>query len=166
MIVFDETGFLVAARGATDQLFPGGSISNHQLQLTTLVACLWCGVLALSTSTIALSTVFAALALVLRPVGRRRLRPAILGRDDRWDLLALHLSPLIAVYAALGDVADRTRAPWLSRPLFRGAALLLIVLLELLALDGRDVPLPGTVAAGVAVGTRSATRGSSTPSPR
>ncbi len=46
-------------------------------------------------------------------------------------------SPLIAVYAGLGAAADRAGRAWLSRPLYRGAALLLIVLLELLALNGR-----------------------------
>jgi serine/threonine protein kinase len=137
IIVFDETGFLVAPRGAPGQLFPGGAVSNHQLQLTTLVACLWCGVLALSTQTIALSTVFATLTLVfgLSVAADFGLRSWIVG--DRWDLLALHLAPLIAVYAGLGGAADRVDRAWLSRPLYRGAALLLIILLELLALNGR-----------------------------
>jgi hypothetical protein len=56
----------------------------------------------------------------------------------RWDLVALHLSPVIAVFAALGAWAERTARPWLSRPLYRGGALLLMILLELLALDGRE----------------------------
>jgi len=41
------------------------------------------------------------------------------------------------VYAILGAAADRLEHGWLSRPLYRGAALLLMVLLELLALKGR-----------------------------
>ena len=137
MIVFDETGFLVAPPGAPNQLFPGGSVSNHQLQVTTLVAGLWCGVLALSTRTMALSTVFAMLAFVcgLSVAGDFGLRSWI--ENQRWDLLALHLSPLVVGYAALGAAADRLGRAWLSRPLYRGAALLLIVLMELLAFDGR-----------------------------
>jgi hypothetical protein len=137
MILFDETGFLVAARGAPNQLFRDGSISNHQLQVTTLLACFWCGVLVLSTRTIALSTVFATLVLIfgLSVAGDFGLRSWV--DDGRWDLLALHLWPLIALYAGLGAVADRQGRSWLSRPLYRGAALLLIVLMELLALDGR-----------------------------
>ena len=55
----------------------------------------------------------------------------------RWDLLALHLSPLVAIYTALGVAAERADRGWLGRPLYRGAALLLILLMELLALDGR-----------------------------
>ena len=137
MILFDETGLLVAPHGAPNQLFPGGSVSNHQLQVTTLVACFWCGVLALSTRTMALSTVFAALAFVfgLSVAADFGLRSWI--EHDRWDLLALHLSPLIVVYAVLGAAAERAERAWLSRPVYRGAALLLIVLLELLALNGR-----------------------------
>ena len=79
MILFDETGFLVAPHGAANQLFPDSSVSNHQLQVTTLVACFWCGVLALSTRTIALSTVFATLAFLVGLSVGRRFRPAIVG---------------------------------------------------------------------------------------
>jgi hypothetical protein len=137
MILFDETGFLVAPRGAPNQLFPDGSVSNHQLQVTTLVACLWCAVLALSTRTMALSTVFAMLAFVfgVSVAADFGLRSWI--EDYRWDLLALHLSPLVAMYVVLGAAADRLGRAWLSRPLYRGAALLLMVLLELLAQNGR-----------------------------
>ena len=137
MIVFDETGFLVAPAGAPNQLFPDGAVSNRQLQLTTLVACLWCAVLALSTRTMALSTVFATLALIfgLSVAADFGLRSWI--QSGRWDLLALHLSPLVAIYTALGLAAERLNRGWLGRPLYRGAALLLMLLLELLALDGR-----------------------------
>jgi hypothetical protein len=137
MILFDETGFLVAPQGAPNQLFPDGSVSNRQLQVTTLAACLWCGVLALTTRTMALSTVFAMLAFVfgLSVAADFGLRSWIV--DQRWDLVALYLSPLVAMYAVLGAVADRLEHGWLSRPLYRGAALLLMVLMELLALNGR-----------------------------
>ncbi len=137
MILFDETGFLVAPRGAPNQLFPDGSVSNHQLQVTTLVACLWCAVLALSTRTMALSTVFAMLAFVfgVSVSADFGLRSWI--DDQRWDLLALHLSPLVAMYIVLGAAADRLGRALLSRPLYRVAALLMMVLLELLALNGR-----------------------------
>jgi hypothetical protein len=137
MILFDETGFLVAPHGAPNQLFPAGSVSNHQLQVTTLVACFWCGVLALSTRTLALSTVFAMLALVfgLSVAGDFGLHSWV--DEGRWDLLALHLSPLVVAYAGLGAAADIRGRSWLSRPLYRGAGLLLIVLMELLAQDGR-----------------------------
>jgi hypothetical protein len=137
MIVFHETGFLVVAPETPGQLFPDGSVSNHQLQLTTAVACLWCAALALSTRTIALSTVFAVLTFVfgVSVAADFGLRSWI--DDARWDLLALHLSPLIVVYGAVGAGAERFGRTWLSRPLYRGGAVLLIVLLEMLALNGR-----------------------------
>ena len=139
MILFDETGFLVAPRGAAGQLFPDSAVSNHQLQVTTLIACVWGAVLAVSTRTIALSTVFAVLALVfgISMTADVGLRSWI--ETGRWDLLALHLSPLVGTYALLGAVAERLQRPWISRPLYRGGALLLIVLLELFALNGREL---------------------------
>jgi len=138
MILFDETGLLVAPRGAPGQLFPGSAVSNHQLQVTTFVACAWSAVLALSTETIALSTVFALLTFVLGVsiAADSGLRSWL--ENGRWDLVALHLSPLVPVFAALGAWAERTARPWLSRPLYRGGAILLMILLELLALDGRE----------------------------
>jgi hypothetical protein len=144
MILFDETGFLVAPRGAVNQLFPDGSVSNHQFQVTTLVACFWCGVLAISTRTVALSTVFAMLAFVfgLSVAADFGLRSWVV--HQRWDLLALHLSPLVAMYAALGAAAERLERTWLSRPLYRATALVLIALMELLALDGRMFHYLGT----------------------
>ena len=46
LIVFDETGLLVA-HTAAEPAVPDGSVSNQQLQVTTLVACAWCGLLAM-----------------------------------------------------------------------------------------------------------------------
>jgi hypothetical protein len=137
MIVFDETGFLVAPPGTAGQLFTDGSISNQQLQITTLVACLWCAILAMSTRTMALSTVFAALAFVfgVAVAGDFGLRGWI--EASRWDFVSLHLSPMIALYAGLGMAAERLERGWLSRPLYRAAGILFVVLLELFALDGR-----------------------------
>ena len=138
MILFDETGLLVAPPGAHGQLFPDSSVSNHQLQVTTLIACLWSAVLAVSTRTVALSTVFAALTLVfaISVAADFGLRSWI--ENGRWDLLALQLSPVILLYAGLGSTAEQLNRAWIARPLYRGAVLLLIVLVELLALDGRE----------------------------
>jgi hypothetical protein len=138
MILFQETGLLVAAPDATGELFRGGeSVSNRQLQVTTLIACLWCGWLALETRTAALSTAFTVLiilfgAAVLADFGLRTWLD-----DRRWDLLSLHAFPLVAALAALGALAERKASPWLARPHYAAAALLLILVLELLALDGR-----------------------------
>ena len=95
------------------------------------------GWLALRTRTAALSSVFTVLTflLTIAIAGDFGLRQWI--DDGRWDAVALALVPLLAGYAALGGLAERSRRPWLSRPLYLGSALLLIAALELLALHGR-----------------------------
>ena len=107
IILFDETGFLVAPRGAPGQLFPDGSVSNRQLQVTTLVACLWCGVLALSTRTMALSTVFACWRSVFGLSVLGRFRPAIVDRDQ----------PLGPAGAAPVAARRRVRRVWARPPI-------------------------------------------------
>jgi len=137
IILFHETGLFVVGPDTPGQLFQDGSVSNRQLQVTTLIACLWCGVLALRTRTAALSTVCAVLVFcfglaVLTDLGLRSWL-----EDGRWDLLALNAFPLVAAYAALGALAEREQRPWFARPAYVAGALLLIVVMELLALDGR-----------------------------
>jgi hypothetical protein len=137
IILFHETGFLVVAPDTPGQLLGDGSISNRQLQLTTAIAAAWCGALALRTRTGALSTVCAVLVFLfgLAVLSDFGLRAWL--EDARWDLLALHAAPLVAVYAGIGIVAERRGWPWLARPPYVASAVLLIAVLELLALDGR-----------------------------
>jgi|RhiMethySRZTD1v2_1073278.scaffolds.fasta_scaffold06572_4 serine/threonine protein kinase len=137
LILFDETQLLVAPPGASGQLFDGEVVSNRQLQVTSLVACLWCGWLALRTRTAALSTVFTVLAFVftIAVISDFGLRAAI--EDRRWDRLALRLFPLVVAYALAGMSAERRERQWFSRPLYIGSAALFVAVLELYALDGR-----------------------------
>jgi serine/threonine protein kinase len=137
LILFDEAHLLVANAGDATQLFDRGVVSNRQLQVTTLVACAWCGWLAVRTRTAALSTVFTVLAFLLTVavMSDFGLRAAI--DDARWDRVALRLLPLVLAYALLGAGAEKTGRPWFSRPLYLGSAALFVVVLELFALDGR-----------------------------
>jgi len=139
LILFHETHFLIAPAGDARQLFGDDVVSNRQLQVTSLVACLWCGWLALRTRTAALSTVFTVLALVftLAVISDFGLRTAL--EDRRWDRLAVRLFPLVIAYAAGGAAMERTGRPWFSRPLYFGSAALLVGVLELYALDGRGL---------------------------
>ena len=137
IILFHETGILVVPKDTPGQLFQDGSISNRQLQITTLVAAGWCGWLAVVTRTAALSTVFTALAVLfgvslLADFGLRDWFEA-----GRWDLLAIYAFPVAGALAALATFAERRDRPWLAHPLYAAGALLLILVLELLALDGR-----------------------------
>jgi hypothetical protein len=137
IIVFHETGFLVVSADTPGQLFQDGSISNRHLQLTTAVAALWGGYLALTTRTAALSAVFTALSagFALAVLADFGLRSWLLSR--RWDLLALHAFPLVLAYVAVGAGAERTGRGWLARAPYQAAAIVLVVVLELLALNGR-----------------------------
>ena len=137
LIAFHDQGLWVVAKDTAGQLFLDGSVSNTQLQVTILMACAWAAWLAWRTRTIALSTVLAVLVLlftlaVLSDFGLRTWYD-----EARWDLLALHLLPLVPVYVAAGLALERAGSPWFGRPLYTAAAVLLIVTLELLALDGR-----------------------------
>jgi serine/threonine protein kinase len=137
LILFYETGILLPTADSPHQLFPDGQVSNRQLQVTAAVSAAWCGWLALRTKTATLSTVFTVLALLLglAVASDFGLRSWI--EDGQWDRVALALLPLVPAYAGLGTFGERTGRPWLSRPSYIGGALLLVVVLELLALDGR-----------------------------
>jgi hypothetical protein len=137
IIVFHETGFLVVSAGTSGQLFEDGSISNRQLQVTAAVAALWAAYLAFATRTAALSTVFTLLAGVfgIAVLADAGLRSWLI--QGRWDQLALHAFPLVMGYGVIGAAAERTGREWLARPPYQAAAVVLVIVLELLALNGR-----------------------------
>jgi hypothetical protein len=137
LILFHETGLWVVGPDAPGQLFTDGSVSNRQLQVTVLLACAWTAWLAFRTRTVALSTVLAALMLLLAlaVLADFGLRGWV--EENRWDRLSLHLMPLVPLYAVSGAVLEHVGRPWFSRPFYTGAGILLMVVLELFALDGR-----------------------------
>jgi serine/threonine protein kinase len=137
LIAFYDQGWLVIPPDTPGQLFMDGSVSNHQLQVTIAVACAWAAWLAWRTRTIALSTVLAVLLLLLTLAVLSDYGLRTWFDEERWDHLALHLLPLVPVYVAAGLTLERAGFPWFGRPLYTGAAVLLIVTLEMLALDGR-----------------------------
>jgi len=136
LIAFHETGLFVVPDDTPGQLFARG-VSNRQLQVTTLAATVWCGWLALRTKTAALSTVFHVLAflLTLAIAADFGLRDWL--ENGLWHRLALHLLPLVFAYAAIGVLAEQRHRAWASRPAYTGAAVLLVLVLELLALHGK-----------------------------
>ncbi|HVL69575.1 MAG TPA: serine/threonine-protein kinase [Vicinamibacterales bacterium] len=137
LILFDETGFLGAVPGTPGQLFDTDVVSNRQLQVTTFVASAWCGLLAFRTRTVALSTVFNVLALLLALAALADVGLRAWLEEGRWDRLALHLFPLAFAYGVMGAVSERAGHAWMAQPAYLGGALLLVVLLEMLALHGR-----------------------------
>ena len=138
LILFHETKLWVVPDGTAGQVFSSG-VSNRQLQVTVLVTCAWSAWLALRTRTIALSTVFTVLALLLTlaVLGDFGLRSWL--EHEQWDRLALHLLPLVPMYGLLGYGLERSGRTWFSRPLYTGAGLSLVIVMELLAQDGKLV---------------------------
>jgi hypothetical protein len=136
-IVLRETRILAVAANTPRQLFADGYVSNHQLQATLAVACVWALVLALRTRTIALSTVFTALlfTLALAVLTDFGLKDWVL--EQVFDRMAWHLAPLTFVYVALGLFLERRRRPWFARSLYVAAAITLVAVLELLAQNGK-----------------------------
>ncbi|MBW2278270.1 MAG: serine/threonine protein kinase, partial [Deltaproteobacteria bacterium] len=138
LILFHEAGWWAAEPAFIgDQFFGEQEISNRQLQIAVFLTCGWSAWLAFRTRTIGLGSL-STLLLVLFSL-------AVLtdfGLDDwidesRWDLLALHLSPVVAIQFLLAWWLERARRVWFSLPLYVGFAMLLVVVLELLALDGK-----------------------------
>jgi hypothetical protein len=137
LIWLHETGWWIAGAGDSRQLFSGDAVSNRQLQITAAVACAWSVWLALRTRTSALSTVSSGLVLllgisVLADFGLRDWLDS-----SRFDLLALHLAPLVAVYFAAGWWLDRSGRAWYASPAFVAAAITLVAVLDLWSIDGK-----------------------------
>jgi len=109
----------------------------------------WSGLLAVDTRTTALSSTCTLMTVLfaltcLAPLG---LRGWI--EEPRWDLLALHLAPLLLIFGPLGGIAEEQRARWAARPLYLAAVILLVVCLELVALRGRALEILGLSLAGL-----------------
>jgi serine/threonine protein kinase len=137
LIAFHDQGLWVRPPDTPGQLFLDGSVSNTQLQVTILAACVWAAWLAWRTRTIALSTVLAVLVLLLTLAVLSDFGLRTWLDQQQWDRLALHLLPLVPIFVAAGLGLEHAGAPWFGRPLYTGAAVLLFVTLGLLALNGR-----------------------------
>jgi hypothetical protein len=137
LILFHEAGLGVAPDGAAHQFFGEETVSNRQLQIALALGCGWSGWLALRTRTVGLSSVTTLLLVLFGLAVLTDLGLDTWIEDGRWDRLALHLFPLMLALVVLGAVLERGARPWFARPLYVGAAVLWIAVLELLALDGR-----------------------------
>lgn len=117
--------------------------SNRQMQIASLGAMAWAGLLAWRTRTMTLAasaTVFAVL-LHLALLGEFGLRAIV--EEGRWDALAVRLVPAVLFAGTAGWLADRFRRGWFAPPLFVSAGLLLVIASELHAIDGRTFALLG-----------------------
>ena len=124
--------------------------SNRQLQLASLAGCAWSFFLAFRTRTVTLSACFTALAVVLNLSVLADFGLRGWFEEGRYDLLSLHLLPLLAVTVMLGFVTERNERRWFARPLYLTGMGLYVVALELLALDGKAFHYLGISAAPLA----------------
>lgn len=149
LILIREAGLFAVVPGSAGQLFEDAWISNRQLQLAFIVAALWSFRLALKTRTAALSVAWVVVlaALHLAVVADFGLRTWL--EEGRWDLLATGLLPLLLFYLGIAICAERRGWDWLAGPVYHVSAGLLVVILELLALDGRLSELIGVTFSGI-----------------
>ncbi len=138
LITMAELGLGTVDPQTPGQLFSSGAISNSQLQLATLLGAGWSLLLAVRTRTTVLGTVFTVTVLLFALALFTDLGLPDWLSLERYDLLALHLSPLVLIASLAGHRAEVHGQPWLSLPTWLAAALLLVLCLELLALDGRS----------------------------
>ncbi len=137
LIVLREGHVLVGGADSPNQLFDDGWITNRQLQIAFLAAAVWSFWLGLRTRTTALATVSVVLAALshlalLTDFGLRRWF-----EEGSWDRLAFGLVPLLLIFIAAGGWMEKRRRPSFASPLYFAGAGLLVLALELLALDGR-----------------------------
>ena len=143
LILFYESGIWVVPTDAPNQLLPEAELSNRQLQATILLTVAWCAWLAIRTETAALSTLCTVLIFLfaIAVLGDFGVRAWV--EEGRFDWVALHLAPLVLVYAAGGVALEHLKRTSFCRPLYVAAAVLLVVVLELFALDGRELAYLG-----------------------
>lgn len=140
MIILHEQGIWNLPKGTAGQLFTDGYLSNRQLQVTILVACAWACFLAFRTRTVALSSVVTGLLflLALAVLSDFGLRDWMTAEPAELDKLAVHLAPLVVVYAAFGYLHERARRPWFGRPLYVAGAVTFVLVLELWAWNSKE----------------------------
>jgi len=137
LIGFQEAGLWPVDPQNPRELFGEGFASNRQLQAAGLLGAIWSYWLALSTRTVGLSACFTFLVLVFSAAALADFDLRGWLEQDRYDVLAAHLLPVLAVVAMLGRFAEVRLRPWLCRPLYLAAAGLFVAIIELVALDGR-----------------------------
>jgi serine/threonine protein kinase len=137
LIAFQETRVLMAPEGSSSQLFTDGWISNRQLQVTIALACAWSSWLAFRTRTGALSVLSTMLAFVLAIAVLADFGLRTWLEASRYDSLSLHLWPLVVIYGAAAVVLERSARAWFAGPVFVAAALTFVLVMDLLALEGR-----------------------------
>ncbi len=148
MILLTEAQLGSVAADTPGQLF-GVTLSNSQLQVAAVLTAAWACLLAWKTRTSALASVFTASAALLWLAALTDLGLGDWVREGRWDLLSFHLLPLVPFLGVGGRVTEVRGLTWFGRPLVLGCAVVFVLALELLALQGRQLDYLGLSLAGL-----------------
>ena len=137
LILFGELGIWPWDNSGDLEIFADGPTSNRQLQVATLLVAVWAFWLGWWTQTVALASAFTTLAVSfhLALLGDLGLRTWI--EDGRWDVLALNVAPLLIVAILAGRFMEKHQHPSFGLPIYLTGAGCYVLVLELLALDGR-----------------------------
>jgi serine/threonine protein kinase len=135
VILMREGGWLTSLSAEGRELFE--RVTNRQLQAALALSAAWAVFPTLRTRTVALASTFALFltAFHLAMLGDFGLRTWL--EDGRWDRVAIGLLPLLLVAALLGRALEGVRRPFFAQPFHFLAAGLLVLVAELLALDGK-----------------------------
>ncbi|MCZ6659006.1 MAG: protein kinase [Gammaproteobacteria bacterium] len=137
LIAFDAIGLMPVQPENTNELFGTGYTSNRQLQIASLVACLWAASLVVSTRTMTLSSCFTVLLFVLEISILADFGLTDWIEEGNWHVLAIYLVPLLALLILLGVIGERTGRDTAARPQYYAAVGLWVLVLELLAQNGK-----------------------------
>jgi len=134
----------LALQPATDlRLLPSGLFSNAQIQTTALAVLLYAVWRARLTRAFALGTlaVLAGILLYLALLANLGLRLWL--DDSSFYRLGTHLFPLVAILALGARLAERRALGFLAQPAYYAMSVVLILALELSALQGHALGLLG-----------------------
>ncbi len=139
LILFKESGWWMPTDDLSEEFFSDGTLSNRQLQVAGFLACIWSFWLAFRTRTTALATVAIVLTIgfyitILTDLG---LREWFFEGQIMWDTFACHLLPLLLILAVVGVITEIRGQPWFAHPVYFTAAGLFILIIELLAINGK-----------------------------
>ncbi len=137
LIVFDAAAFAPISIENANELFSEGYVSNRQLQIALLTASLWAATLALVTWTMTLSSCFTLLLVAFYGALLADYGLVNWLADGEWLTLGLRLTPLLLVLVALGVLGEWRGRDTAARPQYFAAAVLWMLIMELLAQDAK-----------------------------
>ncbi len=143
LTLFREWGWFSIMQGESLRLFPSGIFTNAQVQVTAILVFAMSCWRAWSTRTLALSSLAVAWGCLLHLT-------LLLNRgwvnwifEEAYHRVALDLVPLWAVLAVNGRIQEQRNRLYLAKPSYLTASIFLVIILELMALNGKILAFAG-----------------------